>query len=61
MFTCHGYPDNLINVWRAKGLKRVAKFKHHEDRVLALALSPDGESLISASADQTLCFWKTTS
>lgn len=51
VFTCHGYPDNLVNVWRAKGLKRVSKLKHHEERVLSLALSPDGESMISASAD----------
>ena len=59
LFTSHGYPGNLIQIWRTQGLKRVAKIIHHEERVVSLNLSADGEQLISSSADETLCFWNT--
>lgn len=60
VFTSHGYPTNDIMVWRAKGLKKIARLSLHEERVLYMAMSPDGEKFISASADETLCFWKTS-
>ena len=30
----------------------------HDDRVLHVTRSPDGETVVSAGADETLRFWK---
>jgi cell division cycle protein 20 (cofactor of APC complex) len=39
-------------------MKRIADLKGHSSRVLHLALSPDGTTVASAAADETLRFWK---
>ena len=38
-------------------MARVKELKGHTARVLALATSPDGASVLSAGADETLRFW----
>lgn len=37
---------------------KVADLTGHQARVLSLAQSPDGTTVLSASADETLRFWK---
>ena len=54
----HGYPGNEVCIWRAKGLKKVGSLTGHGERVLYTALSPCGENVVSASADETLRFWR---
>ena len=39
-------------------MKKIADLRGHTSRVLHLALSPDGTSVASAAADETLRFWK---
>ena len=39
-------------------MKQVADLRGHTSRVLHLALSPDGTTVASAAADETLRFWK---
>ena len=39
---------------------RVLGLNGHEDSVLAIAFSPDGSRLASASADRTLKIWDVT-
>jgi cell division cycle protein 20 (cofactor of APC complex) len=36
----------------------VAELTGHSARVLSLAQSPDGTTVLSASADETLRFWR---
>lgn len=60
VYTSHGYPGNFVQVWRAKGLKKVTKLNQHEERVLSMALSPKGDQFITASADETLCYWSSS-
>lgn len=36
----------------------MAELKGHTARVLHLAQSPDGATVVSAAADETLRFWK---
>ena len=38
--------------------KQVAEMSGHTSRVLHLAQSPDGTTICSAAADETLRFWK---
>ena len=38
-------------------LVQVAKLTGHSYRVLYLAMSPDGESIVTGAGDETLRFW----
>ena len=37
---------------------KTAELSGHESRVLHMAMSPDGETIVSAAGDETLRFWK---
>ena len=39
-------------------MKKVATLTGHSLRVLYLAMSPDGESIVTGAGDETLRFWK---
>ena len=43
---------------RYPSLVKVAELTGHSARVLSLAQSPDGTTVLSASADETLRFWR---
>merc|ERR1711966_100925 len=54
----HGFSQNQISVWKYPSLVKVADLMGHTARILNLAQSPDGTTVLSASADETLRFWK---
>ena len=39
-------------------MKKVATLKGHTHRVLYLATSPDGSTIVTGAGDETLRFWK---
>ena len=39
-------------------MKKLATLTGHNLRVLYLAMSPDGESIVTGAGDETLRFWK---
>lgn len=53
----HGYSQNQILVWKYPALTQVAKLTGHSYRVLYLAVSPDGEAIVTGAGDETLRFW----
>ncbi|KAI9330120.1 WD40-repeat-containing domain protein [Pilaira anomala] len=54
----HGAPHNHISVWAYPSLHKVIDIKAHESRILHSALSPDGQVLATAAADDNLKFWR---
>jgi cell division cycle 20-like protein 1, cofactor of APC complex len=54
----HGYSDNAIVVWKYPSMKKVTTLTGHTMRVLYLAMSPDGENIVTGAGDETLRFWK---
>lgn len=58
LVTSHGYCHNQLTVWKYPSLARMAELKGHTSRVIHMALSPDGQTVVSGAADETLRFWK---
>uniref|UniRef100_A0A8C7YUE1 Fizzy/cell division cycle 20 related 1b n=1 Tax=Oryzias sinensis TaxID=183150 RepID=A0A8C7YUE1_9TELE len=57
LVSTHGYSQNQILVWKYPSLTQVAKLTGHSYRVLYLAVSPDGEAIVTGAGDETLRFW----
>ena len=54
----HGYSQNQIILWKYPTMSKVATLTGHTYRVLYLAMSPDGETIVTGAGDETLRFWK---
>jgi len=53
----HGFSENQLILWRYPTMTKIQEFKGHTARVLHMEQSPDGASVVSAAADETLRFW----
>ncbi|KAF3781131.1 Cell division cycle 20-1 cofactor of APC complex [Nymphaea thermarum] len=58
ILSSHGYSQNQLSLWRYPSMTKLGELKGHTSRVLYLSQSPDGTTVVSASADETLRFWK---
>ena len=58
LVSTHGYSDNAIIVWKYPSMRKLATLTGHNLRVLYLAMSPDGETIVTGAGDETLRFWK---
>jgi cell division cycle protein 20 (cofactor of APC complex) len=58
LVTSHGFSKNQLTVWKYPTMVKVAELTGHSSRVLHLAQSPDGVTVCSGAADETLRFWK---
>jgi len=57
LVSTHGYSQNQIVVWNYPSMKKLATLTGHTFRVLYLACSPDGQTLVTGAGDETLRFW----
>jgi len=57
LVSAHGYSTNSVVVWKYPGMSKVASLAGHTTRVLYMALSPDGASIVTGAGDETLRFW----
>ena len=53
----HGYSLNQIIVWKYPSMTKVSTLTGHTYRVLYLAMSPDGQTIVTGAGDETLRFW----
>eukprot|EP01052_Picozoa_sp_SAG31_P033484 SAG31_NODE_3792_length_3877_cov_1.489412_2_plen_349_part_00 len=58
LVSSHGFSQNQLCVWKYPTMVKMAELTGHSSRVLHLAVSPDGETVVSGAADETLRFWK---
>lgn len=56
--TSHGFSKFHLTCWDYEKLQPLAILKGHTFRVLHLALSSDGTTVVSGAGDETLRFWK---
>ncbi|KAK2984333.1 hypothetical protein RJ640_009362 [Escallonia rubra] len=57
LVSTHGYSQNQIMVWKYPSMAKVATLTGHSMRVLYLAMSPDGQTIVTGAGDETLRFW----
>jgi cell division cycle 20-like protein 1 (cofactor of APC complex) len=57
LVSTHGYSQNQIIVWRYPAMSKLATLTGHTMRVLYLAISPDGQTIVTGAGDETLRFW----
>ena len=53
----HGYSENQLILWKYPTMTKIKELTGHSARVLNMEMSPDGASVVSAAADETLRFW----
>lgn len=58
ILSSHGFSQNQLCLWKYPSMAKVAEMTGHTSRVLHLAQSPDGTTVVSAAADETLRFWR---
>lgn len=57
ILSSHGFARNHLCLWKYPSMTKIKEFEGHTSRVLHLAVSPDGGTVLSAAADETLRFW----
>ena len=58
ILSSHGFTQNQLTLWKYPSMVKVSELTGHQSRVLHLAVSPDGNTVVSGAADETLRFWK---
>lgn len=57
ILSSHGYAENQLCLWKYPTMAKVKELRGHTSRVLHMAVSPDGSTVCSGAADETLRFW----
>jgi len=57
ILSSHGYAENQLCLWKYPTMAKMKELKGHTSRILHLATSPDGSTVVSGAADETLRFW----
>lgn len=52
-----GGPESIVRLWDPQSGKRITKFVGHTDNVRDILISQDGETVLTASSDQTVKVW----
>ncbi|ODV62024.1 Cdh1p [Ascoidea rubescens DSM 1968] len=53
----HGYAKHQIVIWKYPTMQQIASLTGHTYRVLYLAMSSDGQTIVTGAGDETLRFW----
>ncbi len=58
LITSHGYVTNELSIWQYPTLSKVVSIPAHETRILHSAISPDGTTVATTAANESLKFWE---
>lgn len=55
-----GGPESVVRVWDPKSGKLITKFVGHTDNIRDILINQDGDTIMTASSDQTIKIWSLT-
>ncbi|RDW75105.1 WD repeat protein-like protein [Coleophoma cylindrospora] len=55
-----GGPESIVRLWDPKSGKRITKFVGHTDNVRDILINETGDTIMTASSDQTIKVWSVT-
>ena len=55
-----GGPESVVRVWDPKSGKLITKFVGHTDNIRDILVNQDGDTIMTASSDQTIKIWSLT-
>lgn len=55
-----GGPESVVRVWDPKSGKLITKFVGHTDNIRDILINKDGNTIMTASSDQTIKVWSLT-
>lgn len=55
-----GGPESIVRLWDPKSGKRITNFVGHTDNVRDILINQDGDTVMTASSDQTIKIWSIT-
>jgi WD repeat-containing protein 48 len=55
-----GGPESIVRLWDSKSGKRITKFVGHTDNVRSILINETGDTIMTASSDQTVKVWSVT-
>jgi WD repeat-containing protein 48 len=55
-----GGPESIVRLWDPKSGKRVTKFVGHTDNIRDILINETGDTIMTASSDQTVKVWSVT-
>ncbi|GAU13099.1 hypothetical protein TSUD_173990 [Trifolium subterraneum] len=57
LLSSHGFTENQLTLWKYPSMVKMAELNGHTSRVLHMTQSPDGCTVATAAADETLMLW----
>jgi WD repeat-containing protein 48 len=55
-----GGPESIVRLWDPKSGKRITKFVGHTDNIRDILINESGDTIMTASSDQTIKVWSVT-
>ncbi|KAI1343791.1 WD40 repeat-like protein [Xylariaceae sp. FL0016] len=55
-----GGPESIVRLWDPKSGKRITKFMGHTDNIRSILINEAGDTVMTASSDQTVKVWSVT-
>ncbi|KAI9761020.1 MAG: S-adenosylmethionine transporter [Chaenotheca gracillima] len=55
-----GGPENIVRLWDPRNGKRITKFVGHTGNIRDILINEDGDTIMTASSDQTVKVWSVT-
>lgn len=57
LISAHGYPDCQMTIWKYPSMEKQCELTGHTERLMQMVMTPDGFSVMTSSADETLRLW----